>query len=179
MRGKMDGKGQAVKRDPFLYNPRTIKIGIGMGGKVSLRQSSINFIPSYGSSTLMFRYSFVSVADLIGSKRTDRSLCDVTKPVRFPYEYQGYVYYVRFPFIPFPAPPRKAIRVIASSQTNKSHIEHRAFPSTPTHTKYPSLPYLSKLSASPPWHLARAPFKSEVSPFVSRTVPSGTSTFPF
>lgn len=32
----MDGKGQGAKRDPFLYNPRTSRIGISMGGKVSL-----------------------------------------------------------------------------------------------------------------------------------------------
>lgn len=98
----MDGKGHAVKRDPFLYNPRTNKIGIGMGDKVSLRQSSINFIPSYSLSVLMFRYSVASVTDCIGSKRADRSLCDVTKPVRFPDDYQGYVYYVRFPIHSLP-----------------------------------------------------------------------------
>lgn len=34
--GKKDGKGQGAKRDPFLYNPRTSRIGISVGDKVSL-----------------------------------------------------------------------------------------------------------------------------------------------
>lgn len=36
MGSKMDGKGQGAKRDPFLYNPRTSRIGISMGDKTVL-----------------------------------------------------------------------------------------------------------------------------------------------
>lgn len=34
--GKKDGKGQGAKRDPFLYNPRTSRIGISVGDKTVL-----------------------------------------------------------------------------------------------------------------------------------------------
>lgn len=77
------------------------------------------------------------------------------------------------------SPHEKLLRPSQADKQTNTHIEHPAPPSTPNHTKYPSLPYLSKLSASPPWRPARVLFKSGVSPFVSRTVLPQTFTFPF